>query len=117
MCDFKLKKPCANCPFRNDLPPELKGWLGRERAENIARSVLQEDKTFQCHKTFGNPHGGSMCAGALAMLKKAGKEESSFGNQAVQIAERFKMYNPNDIPDDAPVFGSIKEMGDFHACD
>lgn len=37
-----MKKPCRDCPFRKDC---LKGWLGKERMEEI----LNHD-SFVCHK-------------------------------------------------------------------
>lgn len=46
--NFDLKKPCAKCPFRTDC---LKGWLGEERAEEIATGITEEQQTFSCHET------------------------------------------------------------------
>lgn len=48
---FKLKRPCKDCPFRKDLSPHLKGWLGKERAEGIAFDTFKTGQSFPCHKT------------------------------------------------------------------
>lgn len=110
--DFKLKRPCENCPFRRDRPAQ-KGWLGEERAREIADYVLTGNKTFICHKTL---HTGreSMCAGALSMLKQADKEASPFGNQMIQVAERLGLYDPNETDTSVPVFKTSAEMAKFH---
>lgn len=43
MTDFKLRRPCPNCPFRTDVPPYLRG----ARAEEIARSIAN-GSDFRC---------------------------------------------------------------------
>lgn len=108
-----LNKPCDNCPFRKDRPQQ-QGWLGRERAVEIAEAVLRGDQTFQCHKTLHDKDKGTMCAGALSMLKQASAEQSPFGNQMVQVAERLGLYRPEDTDTSVPVFTTIEEMADFH---
>ena len=40
-------KPCDNCPFRKDYSFPL----GKERRVKIAKSLLEKDQTFGCHKT------------------------------------------------------------------
>lgn len=37
---FNIKRPCTNCPFRKDRPMQ-RGWLGYDRAKEIAQGVLQ----------------------------------------------------------------------------
>lgn len=81
---LRLKKPCANCPFR------LKGAIDLEpgRLDGIVDSLLKDDmSTFQCHKTTHSKKGGewdddgnytpsgeeAMCAGAAALLMKRGR--------------------------------------------
>ena len=54
--DFKLTKPCGNCPFRYD---SLKGWLGEERAEEISTALIDQDLTFSCHKTNSSDDEGN----------------------------------------------------------
>ena len=45
--NFNLKRPCANCPFRTDIRP----FLRRDQAQQIADSLLDQQQTFACHKT------------------------------------------------------------------
>ncbi|WP_439835094.1 DUF6283 family protein [Aeromonas caviae] len=65
-----VTRPCRDCPFRKD---SMKGWLGKERMEQILAS-----DSFTCHK---KRH--LQCAGH--MLLKG--EENTF----VQLAGRFGM--------------------------
>ena len=47
---FRLKKPCANCPFLKEgaIP------LSRGRLEGIISTLIEDDQsTFQCHKCSG----------------------------------------------------------------
>lgn len=111
---FNLKRPCTNCPFRKDRPMQ-RGWLGYDRAKEIAQGVLQENWDFRCHKTLHKPRNQqSMCAGALQMLHNATRKESPFGNQIVQIAERMGHYDPSKQDTSIPVFATIEEMAEFH---
>lgn len=114
--EFNLKKPCGDCPFRADKPIQ-KGWLGRERAIEIATNVLQKDNTFTCHKTLHKPQDKqSMCAGALQMLHNATKQDSPWGNSTIQIAERLGLYDPNQQDfESVPVSQTIEQMADFHS--
>jgi hypothetical protein len=78
---LRLKKPCANCPFRKEGAIELRPG----RLTGIIESMLENDRsTFQCHKTVYSKRGGTsddegtytpsgheaMCAGAAAYLLK-----------------------------------------------
>lgn len=59
-----MHQPCKNCPFRTDV---AKGWLGRERATEIA-----EAKSFVCHKTVNHEEPEKVdqrkqCAGFMLM--------------------------------------------------
>lgn len=92
---FGLKKPCANCPFRND---EKAIELAPGRREDIIEGLLSgKDSTFHCHKTVyrkgaenfdedGNytPNEVAQCPGALAVCKKFGVEP-----QMVQVMTRL----------------------------
>ena len=63
------KRPCANCPFRND----GRGIdLAPGRLQSIVEGLLSDDQqTFVCHKTL---HTERMtCAGAVAVLAKLGR--------------------------------------------
>lgn len=44
--NYNLKKPCANCPFRTDIKPFIRG----ERAEEICESIIDSQQSFPCHK-------------------------------------------------------------------
>lgn len=115
---YKLKTPCKDCPYRKDLKPSLKGWLGRSRAEELATQVLRHGNNFPCHKTtnldgadgYEYHEGESQCAGAGIMQLKANNP-----SQWMQISERmgfdvgFKQLDLN-----APVFDSAEEFIEFH---
>ena len=105
--DFKLKAPCGNCPFRTDKPNQ-EGWLGRERAKEIYEA-LRNDKTFTCHKTINNNE--QFCAGALILLEHEGV---AIQNNAIRMAERFRMYNHTDMVMDSPVFKTGLEFIKWH---
>jgi len=81
MCDF-VKKPCKNCPFRNDVTP----YLHPDRAADIAYSALNPYSDFLCHSTFeydgGEDHQGretgdfsnaKTCAGFLTLRAQEGE--------------------------------------------
>jgi len=120
---YKLKTPCKDCPFRKDLPKYLKGWLGNQRAQQIADDVLERGVTFPCHKTTthsaqGDENRGgylytdkeSQCAGAAIMQIKANNP-----SQWMQIAERLNFdTGVKDLDLESPVFDSPVEFVKFH---
>lgn len=76
---FKMKRPCADCPFLEDGGIELQDG----RLEQIKRDLMTDDeRPFHCHKTtYSNggiydensekylPSGKELyCAGAMAFL-------------------------------------------------
>lgn len=75
---FKLKRPCANCPFLKEGGIHLQGG----RLQSIKASLLErDDNPFMCHKTTYATGGGDneagdyepsgsekYCAGAMAFL-------------------------------------------------
>lgn len=65
-----VARPCRDCPFRKD---STKGWLGKERMEQILAS-----DSFTCHK---KQH--LQCAGHMLIKGE--------GNTFVQLAGRFGM--------------------------
>lgn len=110
---FSLKRPCGNCPFRNDRP----AYLDRGRAQEIADS-LAADESFHCHKTLdyatedGTPDvtkNSKHCAGALILMEREGKP-----NQMMRIGERLGMYDRDLLDMDAPVHASLEEWVDAH---
>lgn len=111
MYNFKVLKPCKNCPFRKD---SLKGWLERERALEISNAVLIENKTFQCHKTIGLKHA-SHCAGTL-ILYKHGKIKYHT-NSLIQIAERLGMYEPSKLDESIECFHTQEDFVNHHSED
>lgn len=66
-----MLKPCNNCPFRKDYSFPL----GKERRMGIAKSLLEQDQTFGCHKTTTFIEGKHFftdkerpCAGAVNLV-------------------------------------------------
>lgn len=81
---FRLKRPCHNCPFLKEGAIEL----AEGRLEGIIDGLMRDDhSTFHCHKTVHSKRGGefddegnytpsgheAMCAGAAATLMKKGR--------------------------------------------
>jgi hypothetical protein len=114
--DFDLKRPCQHCPFRTDC---LKGWLGRERAREIADSILRGEP-FPCHETTVEGEDGEHisssweqhCAGSMILLEGLGK--NGMPNQLMHIAERLGLYDRHALDMAAPVFGSAEDFIDHH---
>ena len=66
---YRLKKPCANCPFLKEgaIP------LSRGRLEGIISTLIEDDhSTFQCHKTVHSKRGGNWDVGADGKLTHRG---------------------------------------------
>jgi hypothetical protein len=105
---FGMTTPCAQCPFRNDIPP----YLTPGRVREIELSLVRSD--FPCHKTtIFNENGEHIsnsaqeihCAGALILLEKLHRP-----SQMMRIAERLGLYDPTKLDMRAPVFDSFKKM-------
>lgn len=117
--NFSLKRPCKDCPFRNDKLHQ-KGWLGKERATAIYQNLL-DGVNFPCHKThdyskddgngFTHQEGHQFCAGALIMLENENKTAHS---QALRMAMRLKLYDPDRLDMWSSVFKSGDEFVDWH---
>lgn len=110
---YEMRRPCASCPFRYDVP----GFLTSARAEEIAESILRGE-SFPCHKTVNYSsedddeafHGvvtseSQHCAGAMILLEHEGKP-----GQMMRIAERLGIYDHRCMDMDAPVFISADEF-------
>jgi hypothetical protein len=82
MEDF-VKKPCKNCPFREDVTP----YLHPERAAEIAYATHNKYSDFTCHSTIeydgdedwqGNSTGdfsrAKTCAGFLTLRAQEGED-------------------------------------------
>lgn len=80
---FKLRRPCANCPFLKVGAIDLRPG----RLAGIIQNLIADDhSTFYCHKTVVRADGThlddgryiaagteSMCAGAMIYLEKVGR--------------------------------------------
>lgn len=113
---FDLKRPCANCPFRTDC---RKGWLGKARATEIAKT-LQQDSTFACHKTTEatgqtDDEKKQHCAGALLTLDKDPHLGGAYANLAVRLAARLLGFRREQLDQKAPVFNSFQDFIKHHA--
>jgi len=106
--NFNLTKPCSNCPFRND-KPEQEGWLGEDRAEEIANSITNMQQSFPCHKTTDSRKNEEHCAGALIMLEKMDRP-----NQMMRISERLGFYDRTKLRMNAPIFDDDSDFIDSH---
>lgn len=112
--EFKLTKPCSNCPFLKI--PYF--YLDKERKKEIAESLLNQDKTFACHKTTNGEWndeyteyieggGEQHCAGALIFLNKLYR---LYDNFSLRLAVMAKIFDPNKLDMKANVFKSLKEF-------
>ena len=75
-----VKKPCKNCPFRNDVTP----YLHPERAEKLAYAAQNPYNDFSCHKTTEYAEDLEdmvvgertlTCAGFLTLMAQIGEYE------------------------------------------
>lgn len=113
---YRLKGPCAKCPFRSDIPK----YLRPERAQEIA-DALYGGAEFPCHQTTETVEHedgsetrermatSAFCAGALITMEREG-----FSNQMVRISERLGLYDPEALKMDAPVYDSLAEWVDSY---
>lgn len=123
--DYTMVRPCAKCPFRDDITP----YLTEDRVYEIGYAL--ENGTFPCHETvdYSNeswydgdeydedepyyvPTGDEKhCAGAMIMLEKM-----EMPSQMMRICERLKnddgtlMYDRDKLDMDSPVYDNIDEM-------
>lgn len=119
---FHLKKPCKDCPFRKDKAHQ-KGWLGETKATKIYENLL-DGGLFPCHKThdysqdshdeqgkFIHQQDHQFCAGALILLEN---EQNTAQSQALRMAMRLSLYDPDDLDLQSPVFDNGNDFIDFH---
>lgn len=101
---FGIPRPCANCPFRTDIPFPLHP----ARAASIADD-LRTGGTFVCHKTVDysdadvdpGQDSSCMCAGARATAARDGVT-----SQVEQVASRLGLHVP-EMDDNLPVHDSL----------
>lgn len=114
--NFKLRRPCKDCPFRSD----RFAFLTPARAKDIGAAVAHKDQTFTCHKTIdyslwdeeddpegenrGRGEGEQMCAGALLFIENV----NPGGNYMVRLAQAVGLYDPTKLRRDVPVFATLK---------
>ena len=108
---FDLVRPCSDCPFRSDRPFHL----NRERVLEILGDPGGKRwwpaPSFVCHKTIeyradDRVHIGpdaQQCAGVMGVLHHVNRP-----NDAMQLAERFGLWNPNKLDPRAPFYQSIE---------
>ncbi len=97
-------KPCADCPFRAD----TQFVLSSDRAQQIARDVIQGDSAFHCHKTvrYGDDGNDNLedakpCIGAIKAIAK--ERGDARANLWVRMAARFGHINLDAIDQSTPV--------------
>lgn len=83
--------PCKDCPF---LKTTLKGWLGKERMQEITEAT-----TFVCHKNHE-----LQCAGHMLLLGN--------GNSFVNLAQWLNL--PLKLKGREKVFNTIQECIEHH---
>lgn len=106
---FDMKTPCPHCPFRTDIRP----YLTRDRAQEIADGLTRHQQTFSCHETTEHDDDGEAiirddeqhCAGAMIMLEAMNRP-----NQMMRIAERFGSYDRRKLSKNPPVFQHVREF-------
>lgn len=114
---FRLRTPCAHCPWRSDRPP----FFGRdERGYARARELedsLQGNHVFPCHKTATWDEDGvqqhtantQACAGALITMQRG----EGMGN-LLRMMARLGVYDPSVLALDAATYGSLAEWAEAH---
>lgn len=107
---YTLTRPCADCPFRSDVPFEL----NIERAEDVAAGLLSGQSEFWCHKTVDYSESSGQivartraCAGARATLANEGRSTT-----LLQLSERIGEGTVARLDPDLPVHSSIGEWLD-----
>lgn len=107
---YNLKRPCSNCPFRSDVHFPMT----KARRRDIAKSILNRQETFSCHKTNEfcgdnaiETQNSQHCAGAMVILEKMERP-----NQMMRIAERLGMYDRENLDMDSPVYDDLQSWID-----
>jgi hypothetical protein len=109
--EYKLTKPCEDCPFRKGTPMSLH----EERVLEITDMMLNsQGGVFPCHKTVDYDSdedeqwrtGKQHCAGALIFAEK-----HKTATQMMRIAERLGMYDARKVLENVDlVFDDVDEM-------
>lgn len=110
-----MASPCPHCPFRTD----IRGYLRRERVQEICESLMLHQQSFPCHKTTEEiedddgcdmeaTEASQQCAGAEIFLAHQGAS-----TQMGRIAARLGMAVAK-LDMKAPVVRSMREMLAVH---
>lgn len=108
--NFKLKKPCNNCPFLKEGAIDLSPG----RLEGIITTLMDDQNHFLCHKTVYNAktggnrnedtgryeHSGeeSQCVGSMVYLLKTGRPNVSMRlGAALKILSYDEMEAQSDL--------------------
>lgn len=107
---FNLKKPCRDCPFKND-----RSFIGlsADRKQEIVDSIVKDIAPFTCHKTILHDDDGEgyatdnteHCAGAAILLEKNARPGAY-----LQVAARLGVYDPDKLDMGSPVFDTFDEF-------
>ncbi len=104
-----MLKPCSNCPFRQDVD----FFLSEDRAQQIARDVIQGDSAFHCHKTvrYGNDGEDNLddakpCIGAIKAIAK--ERGDARANLWVRFGVMFGHINLDAIDQLTPVHNAAE---------
>lgn len=111
--DFRLTKPCHNCPFRREGGIRLTPARAREIARGQTDS---QGLVFPCHKTvnydeydgdeeYTPQKGNQYCAGALNFALNSGAL-----NQLMRIAARIGLWKPDAMRERDACFKNEREM-------
>ena len=118
---FNLKRPCARCPFRVDIP----GYLTEAFARELGTNLLDDDSAwFGCHKTtelvedletgdedLSCVESTEQCAGSLLfVLNIRGKP-----NIATRLASFLGTCDLDALDLTAPVAKSLAQFIEHHA--
>lgn len=113
--DFKLTKPCPECPF-TDGPKSVRGLHPRRVMELATNARSHHGAMFACHKTVdysgvdgdgfteGDDRNAHHCAGALIFSLRGG-----YATQMMRIAERLGAFSPAAILADQDAVRSVYE--------
>lgn len=111
---FDLTRPCSNCPFRSDTTPfglrpeRVRGILGGGKGNR----QWWPASSFPCHRTISYRDSGcdyigpdaQQCAGVMIILHRENRH-----NDAMQLGQRFGLFDPSKLDMDAPVYRSTDE--------
>lgn len=109
---FDLTRPCGDCPFRSDRPFHLRPDRVREILGNTRKGARRwwPAQSFPCHKTIEYTDDGTVipdtaqqCAGVMAILHRENRP-----NDAMQIGERFGLWDPATLDPTAPFYESTQ---------